>query len=62
MFLFLIAGLVALSFAAGGPEKGKALFNDPKLGGSENSTSCETYHLNGKGLAEVIEKKTKMDW
>jgi cytochrome c len=52
-----IGGLVAVSFATGDVEKGKALFNDPKLGGSENASSCNSCHPDGKGLEGVTEKK-----
>lgn len=29
---------------------GKKMFGDPALGGSTNSTSCNSCHLSGKGL------------
>jgi cytochrome c len=52
-----IGGLVAIAFATGDAERGKALFNDPKLGGSQTATSCNTCHPNGKGLEGIADKK-----
>ncbi len=37
-------------------ERGKALFNDPKLGGGTAGRSCNTCHPDGKGLLGVGEK------
>jgi cytochrome c len=51
--------LSSLTFAAGNIEKGKALFNDPKLG--TNGTTCNTCHPNGKGL-EQAGAKGKEQW
>lgn len=51
---------VALVFSmalAGDAEKGKALFNDPKLGGGTAGKSCGMCHPNGKGLDTVADKK-----
>jgi len=49
-----IIGAIALSFAiafaAGNAENGKKLFNDPTLGGSTNSKSCNTCHPGGQRL------------
>jgi cytochrome c len=57
----LIAFSVAISFAfaAGDVERGKALFNDPKLG--TNGSTCGTCHPNGKGLEKSGEKEKK-EW
>ncbi len=53
----LALSLVAsLGFAAGDAEKGKVLFNDPKLGGGISGKSCNTCHPGGKGLEGVGEK------
>ncbi|MGO9613488.1 MAG: hypothetical protein ACLPX5_10685 [Dissulfurispiraceae bacterium] len=60
VLLALVAfGLIAsFCFAAGDVEKGKALFNDPKLGGGTSGKSCNTCHPVGKGLEGVGEKNT----
>lgn len=61
----LLFSLIALSlissfvFAAGNVEKGKALFNDPKLG--TNNSTCNTCHPDGKGL-EKAGAKGKKEW
>jgi hypothetical protein len=34
-------------------ERGKILFNDPKLGGSTNDKSCNSCHPGGKGLEKA---------
>ncbi len=50
---FIAAGLVfSLAFAADMPsaDKGKALFNDPKLGGGTSGSSCNSCHPNGGKL------------
>jgi cytochrome c5 len=59
--LSLIALLlgVSLVMAAGNVEKGKALFNDPALGGGTSGRSCNTCHPGGKGLEGV---GTKKEW
>ncbi len=38
-------------------ERGKVLFNDPKLGGGTSGKSCNSCHPGGKGLEGVAEKK-----
>lgn len=38
-------------------ELGKELFNDPKLGGSTNESSCSSCHAGGKGLENSLTKK-----
>ena len=48
---------VSLVMAAGDVEKGKALFNNPKLGGGISGRSCNTCHPDGKGLKGVGLKK-----
>jgi hypothetical protein len=57
--LFILAAVVdtGIVFAAqkeASIEKGKALFNDPKLGTS--GKSCNTCHPDGKGLTHAGEK------
>lgn len=57
LLVILIAVLGAgMAFAAGASvKKGKALFNDPKLGTAGNS--CNTCHPEGKGLEGAGAKK-----
>ncbi len=43
--------------AAGDVAKGKALFEDPKLGGGTSGKSCASCHPQGQGLAGVTDKK-----
>jgi cytochrome c len=59
VLLSMIAvGLVFSSaFAAGNVEKGKALLNDPKLGGGTAGKSCNSCHPDGKGLEKAADKK-----
>ena len=58
----VVTGLFsAHAFAAGSVEKGKALFNDPKLGGGTSGSSCNTCHPGGKGLEKATEKG-KREW
>jgi cytochrome c len=38
-------------------DRGKAMFNDPKLSGGTAGVSCNTCHPDGKGLVGVGEKK-----
>jgi cytochrome c len=40
-------------------DRGKAMFNDTKLGGGTEGRSCNTCHPNGKGLEAV---GTKKEW
>jgi len=48
----------SFAFAAtGDAAKGKALFNDPKLGGAPGEKSCGTCHPDGKGLEKAAGKK-----
>ncbi|MDD5773524.1 MAG: hypothetical protein PHX78_08695 [bacterium] len=42
---------------AGDVKKGKALFNDTKLGGGTAGKSCNSCHPDGKGLENFIEQK-----
>ncbi len=39
-------------------EKGKALFNDPKLGGGTAGVSCNSCHPDGKGLEKAADMKS----
>jgi mono/diheme cytochrome c family protein len=49
--------IVSVTYAAGDVAKGKALFNDPKLGGSTAGKSCGSCHPEGKGLEKAADKK-----
>ncbi len=55
--LFILAGITAAYAAKHEPsaEKGKALFNDPKLGAS--GKTCNDCHKNGKGLEKAGARK-----
>jgi cytochrome c peroxidase len=56
----LAFGLSAASaFAAGDAEKGKAFFNDPRLG--TNGQTCNSCHPDGKGL-EKSGARGKKEW
>ena len=58
--VLLTVMLAATSVLAAGKtsaEKGKELFNDPKLGNSTNESSCTSCHADGKGLAKAGENK-----
>ncbi len=56
--LFIFLGLTfSLAIGAGNVEKGKALFNDPKLGGGTSGRSCNSCHSDGKGLEKAGEIK-----
>lgn len=57
MFILLIAG-IALAAQEASLEKGKALFNDPKLGTS--GKTCATCHVDGKGLDKAA-KNTELE-
>ena len=49
--------IFSLAIAAGNVERGKALFNDPKLGGGTTGTSCNSCHPDGKGLEKAADRK-----
>jgi len=61
MAVAAIAALLAASsvLAAGksSAEKGEELFNDPKLGNSNNESSCNSCHAGGKGLENAVGNK-----
>ena len=59
-----LAAVLTLFFAAGTAyagkislEFGQELFNDPKLGGSINDSSCNSCHAGGKGLENAAANK-----
>lgn len=54
VFLALLVAPAHPSLAAeASAAQGKALFNDPALGGSTNPSSCNTCHQDGKGLEKA---------
>jgi cytochrome c peroxidase len=53
--VFLAAGIAAAAQQEASVDKGKALFNDPKLG--TTGKSCNDCHPNGKGTEKAIGKK-----
>jgi len=57
--LMLMVFVLSLTFVYAGTsaEKGKALFQDPKLGGSTTDKSCDSCHHDGKGLGNVSQKE-----
>lgn len=58
ILLSLISVALVCSIAvAGDVTKGKALFNDPTLGGGTAGKSCGTCHPNGRGLENIADKK-----
>ncbi len=50
MLAMIVIGLVFSGVYAADVAKGKALFNDPKLGGATSGKSCNSCHPDGKGL------------
>jgi len=48
---------LTLAMAAGDVGKGRALFNDPKLGGAIAGVSCNSCHPDGKGLEKAGDRK-----
>ena len=57
--LVMLAGSAVFAMNHTPEERGKALFNDPQLGGGTAGRSCNTCHPDGKGLYGVAEK---MEW
>lgn len=56
----VLAVFISTGTAAAGKssaEFGKELFNDPKLGGSTNDSSCSSCHAGGKGLENAAGNK-----
>ena len=60
-----LAAVLAICLAAGvasgagksSVELGQEMFNDPKLGGSANESSCSSCHAGGKGLENAAANK-----
>jgi cytochrome c len=58
LFSVIISSILcALAFAGGDAERGKTLFNDPKIGGATSGKSCNTCHPSGSGLEQAGTKK-----
>jgi cytochrome c len=57
--LIAVSIIFSLAFAEGNAEKGKELFNDPKLGNATSGKSCNTCHPDGKGLDKAADKEKK---
>lgn len=57
LFVIAVCLVFPYAFAAGDVAKGKALFNDPKLGGGTAGKSCNSCHLEGKGVEKAADKK-----
>jgi len=55
VLMVIVVSLVA--FAEGNAEKGKALFNDSKLGGGTSGKTCNSCHPEGKGVEIAAGKK-----
>ncbi len=60
--LSVMAGVVvgftfSLALSAGNVAKGKALFNDAKLGNNTSGKSCNSCHPDGKGLEKAGDRK-----
>ena len=49
--------MFALAIAAGNVERGKALFNNPTLGGGTAGVSCNSCHPDGKGMEKAGDMK-----
>ena len=47
----------ATAYGEGNAEKGKALFNDPRLGGGKAGVSCNSCHPDGKNAADEADDK-----
>ena len=54
--LFIASGIVHAA-AKSTAEMGKEMFNDPKLSGSTNESSCNSCHAEGKGLENAAANK-----
>jgi mono/diheme cytochrome c family protein len=53
----ILVGSFSLALAAGDAGKGKILFSDTKLGGATAGNSCNSCHLDGRGLEKAGDKK-----
>jgi len=50
LMVLLVSGIAFTLAFAGDVEKGKMLFNDPKLGGGTSGKSCGSCHPNGENI------------
>ncbi len=57
LFIMVTGLLFSSAFGAGDAAKGKALFNDTKLGNSASGKSCNSCHPDGKGLEKAGGRK-----
>jgi hypothetical protein len=58
ILLIMVTGLLFSSaIAAGDAAKGKAFFNDTKLGGNASGKACCSCHPDGKGLEKAADRK-----
>jgi cytochrome c len=57
VLLFLGFALTALTCPAAGadPERGRALFEDPALGGGTSGKTCLTCHEHGRDLSNAVQ-------
>ena len=53
---FLMTGASVVQAGKISVELGKEMFNDPKLSGSTNESSCNSCHAGGEGLENVVSK------
>lgn len=51
------AATIACAAGKSSVETGKEIFNDPKLNGSVNESSCNSCHAGGKGLENAAGNK-----
>ena len=56
LVLFFAAG-IACAAGKSSEEVGQEMFNDPKLNGSANESSCNSCHAGGKGLENAAANK-----
>lgn len=54
--LLLMTGASAVKAGKISIELGQEMFNDAKLSGSTNESSCNSCHADGKGLEKVVSK------
>jgi cytochrome c553 len=58
VFVMVFSSLMfTLALAAGDADRGRALFNDPKLGGGTIGMSCNSCHQDGKGVEKAADRK-----
>ena len=57
LFIMVTGLLCSSAFGAGDAAKGKALFNDTKLGNNTSGQSCNSCHPDGKGLEKAGDRK-----